>query len=926
MRQSCQNLPGVKRSCIALAALWITGCAGNAQHWQQIAAGGDTPTARHESAFVAHGGKLYMIGGRRINPTDVYDPVAKRWSQRAAPPIEIHHMQAVSYGDAIYLLGAFTGQWPNETPLDRVLKYFPAEDRYAWGHRIPAERQRGGAGAVVYNDRIYLIGGITDGHMSGSRAWLDEYDPRSGRWRVLPDAPNARDHVHAAVNDHKLYVFAGRRSSRATGHDMDLTVSHGNVFDFADERWQPVADALRIPTERAGSMVVSWGNEIIVAGGESGAQVDAHAEVEAYDVRSRSWRRLPDLTLGRHGTGLAGIGDRLFIAAGSAQRGGEPELVDLEQTTLSPTPNPAPRVGVAKNVYQRWHTVSLTFEGPATSETAVPNPFTDFRLQVEFTNGEQRYVVKGFYAADGQAADSSATGGNRWQVRFAPPTIGTWQYHARLRAGSDIVLDDDFYAGDEVAIAAATGSFIVTESDKSAPDFRGLGALAVSGHYFYTQADNQRWIKVGTNSPENLLAFRDFDATERAHREARDGEAAATGDIHAFADHLADWSDGDPTWGDGKGRALIGGVNYLADQGMNVAYFLTLNIGGDGNDVWPYVSPTDFERFDVSKLEQWERVFSHMQRRGIALHVVVQETENERLLDDGDTGRLRQLYFGELIARFAHHPGLIWNLGEENGPAPWSPHAQNTEQRKAMANYFKAYDPYQHPVLLHTHASVAGKQDILTALLGFDAIDGLSFQVDDPLRVNAQLLDWRTRSAAAGKPWLITMDEIGPWHTGAVPDTASNDNHAMLRQHALWGSLLAGGAGVEWYFGAHYPANDLTSEDWRLRDSLWQQTRAAKALLNEWALETFSSCNAISSGYCFGNDNAYLVYVPAGTQPFIDLGAAPETFFLRWTDPLTGRIATTGEDKITGADRIEFTPPDVLRDWLLMLTRQDVMQ
>ena len=42
---------------------------------------------------------------------------------------------------------------------------------------------------------------------------------------------------------------------------------------------------------------------------------------------------------------------------------------------------------------------------------------------------------------------------------------------------------------------------------------------------------------------------------------------------------------------------------------------------------------------------------------------------------------------------------------------------------------------------------------------------------------------------------------------------------------------MAGGAGVEWYFGYEYENNDLNCEDWRSRDILWKQT--------DYALEFF---------------------------------------------------------------------------------------
>ena len=38
---------------------------------------------------------------------------------------------------------------------------------------------------------------------------------------------------------------------------------------------------------------------------------------------------------------------------------------------------------------------------------------------------------------------------------------------------------------------------------------------------------------------------------------------------------------------------------------------------------------------------------------------------------------------------------------------------------------------------------------------------------------------------------------------------------------------MAGGAGVEWYFGYSHPHDDLDAEDWRSRGAMWAQTRHA---------------------------------------------------------------------------------------------------
>ena len=102
---------------------------------------------------------------------------------------------------------------------------------------------------------------------------------------------------------------------------------------------------------------------------------------------------------------------------------------------------------------------------------------------------------------------------------------------------------------------------------------------------------------------------------------------------------------------------------------------MTMNIGGDGQDVWPWVgsperkgSPSnDHLHYDISKLGQWEQVFAHAQRKGIHLHFVLNESEeaNKRELDNGELGVERKLYYRELIARFGHHLALQWNLCEE---------------------------------------------------------------------------------------------------------------------------------------------------------------------------------------------------------------------------------------------------------------------
>lgn len=319
---------------VAIMALPLAGPASlKSSEWETLEVTGQ-PTARHEAALVAFEKQVYLIGGRRINPVDRFDPASNEWTALARTPLELHHFQAVVIKDAIYLMGAMTGPYPNETPLEKIVVYYPESDRFEFKHSIPPSRRRGGAGAAVHDGKIYLVGGITNGHIDGYQPWFDEYDPVTGEWRTLPDAPHARDHFQAVVHGDRLYALAGRTTSKVTNQVFDLTITAIDIYDFNMGKWLPEDQCPTLPTARAGNMAMAWNDEIVVGGGESMSQRPAHDEVEAFDVRTGRWSQWPSLGRGRHGSGFAIIGDAVYTASGSGNRGGGPELTTIERLKL----------------------------------------------------------------------------------------------------------------------------------------------------------------------------------------------------------------------------------------------------------------------------------------------------------------------------------------------------------------------------------------------------------------------------------------------------------------------------------------------------------------------------------------------------------------------------------------------------------------
>jgi DNA-binding beta-propeller fold protein YncE len=285
---------------------------------------------RHESAFAELDGKFYAFGGRNTHTVDIYDPVTRTWSSGADSPLEMHHFQAFSYKGEIWVVGAFTGPYPKEEPIAFLYAYNPEKDSWRAAGRLPDGRHRGAGGVVVYKDKFYLLCGNEVGHYTGHTTWFDEFDPATGEWTAMPDAPHTRDHFQAAVLDGKLYAAGGRNSSSKTNSVIDATFPETDVFDFATRTWSTLPSSGNIPTQRAGCTVVVDKNRVIVMGGESGTQVEAHSDVEALDVQSNTWSKLPPMIQGRHGTQAIHYGERIYIAAGSGDRGGGPELKSID--------------------------------------------------------------------------------------------------------------------------------------------------------------------------------------------------------------------------------------------------------------------------------------------------------------------------------------------------------------------------------------------------------------------------------------------------------------------------------------------------------------------------------------------------------------------------------------------------------------------
>ena len=189
---------------------------------------------------------------------------------------------------------------------------------------------------------------------------------------------------------------------------------------------------------------------------------------------------------------------------------------------------------------------------------------------------------------------------------------------------------------------------------------------------------------------------------------------------------------------------------------------------------------------------------------------------------------------------------------------------------------------------------------------------------------------------------MVCNDEQNPANQGVPPDPGYKGFAGLnkagkpvgydlhdIRQATLWGTFMAGGAGVEYYFGYQLPENDLLLEDFRSRDQSWDYCRIALGFFRDQKIPLTKMTNADelvgnaahdNSVYCLAQKGQlYLVYLPKGGAAALDLSAAPGTFTLSWFNPRTGGLPTAATPA-TGGTKLTLTAAST-DDWLAIVRR-----
>lgn len=506
---------------------------------------------------------------------------------------------------------------------------------------------------------------------------------------------------------------------------------------------------------------------------------------------------------------------------------------------------------------EQWSTIEISFSGPLSAvDDPDLNPFL-IDMEVSFTDPDGQVVqLPAFYDGDGKGG----TSGNVWKARFSPDVPGEWVF-----SSESTQRELNRYQG---TISVAAASDCQSPNPDRLPDIRCLGLLKASDGHYLRFGSGEYWIKAGVDDPENFL-----------------GTA------------IGDWQD--------KKDA----IDFLSSKGVNSIYVITNNIDGDRKDTWPWLGETqeaakkNSVRFDIVKLQKWEDFFSYVQSKGIVINFVLND-------DSAWHDYNPELYFREMVARFAHLPGLIWNIGEEANEI------YSDGQQIALASRIRSLDPYGHPVTVHRTNPwrfIGNPNFDLTSLQVGDGAD--DFEKTNLPDLNQIVIDHRDGSDKECRPIPVMIDEI-------PRVTRVNQNTQLkLREQVIY-PIYFGGGNFELHFFDAYGDGTLTFED---LSPLLDDLHRAQAFMKKLPFYSMKPCNGVvmgSKAVCYQQPgDIYVVYSADGGDFTLDMRTIRGSYEFSWFDPRTGKETYAGI--VNGGQIHAFTAPDS-QDWVLKLDNPQI--
>lgn len=300
-------------------------------------------------AMIGYNDKLYVFGGSSAaagERTQIYNIASNSWSTGANMPRYRESAVVAEVDGLIYVIG---GNDPNTcggnyrcAQLSSVDVYNPATN--SWSTAASLNERRDVAGAVVYDGKIYVVGGmyseVTDTQVS-NRDSIEVYNPDLDTWTVLDrDIPYPIRSAATAIVGDVIYVFGG-----CSEHAVDLdeleaenTCSQTIVqtYDIGDDVWTVLDNNMPTGRHFSGQHAAVTDHGILVFGGATDLGTSTYGVVEAFALNTQTWTYATEMQAHRKSTASTVYNGYLYVAAGAAHgEGYGSELTDgMERTYI----------------------------------------------------------------------------------------------------------------------------------------------------------------------------------------------------------------------------------------------------------------------------------------------------------------------------------------------------------------------------------------------------------------------------------------------------------------------------------------------------------------------------------------------------------------------------------------------------------------
>ncbi len=236
-----------------------------------------------------------------------YDPIADRWTERAAVPTARKSSAVAVQDEIIYVIGGSFGH----RPLATVEAYNPRSD--TWTTRTPMRTPRAFHSASAVGGLIYVFGGNETDE-------VEVYDPATDTWDVAGTMPARRSQFHTVTLGESIFYVGGSDGVNYLSSTMVFTPVA--VSKQVSDKCPSVQETNKasMPTRRGGMAVGEIDGIIYVVGGYD-PEAGHLATNEAYDPVADEWRIKSPMPTAREvmGTNTAISGGKFYVIGGNAK-------------------------------------------------------------------------------------------------------------------------------------------------------------------------------------------------------------------------------------------------------------------------------------------------------------------------------------------------------------------------------------------------------------------------------------------------------------------------------------------------------------------------------------------------------------------------------------------------------------------------------